>query len=72
MEVTKTPEGFQVVSAFPIDRKTYGKLVDISGRPDVPPSTPQSGVAESDISALQKSTDSNITSPDETSICDLV
>jgi hypothetical protein len=37
IEVTKTPDGNRVVSAFPIDRKTYRKLNDISGRPDVPP-----------------------------------
>ncbi len=37
VEITKTPDQNRVVSAFPIDRKTYRKLKDISGRPDVPP-----------------------------------
>ena len=41
IEVTKTPDGNRVVSAFPIDRKTYDKLVDISGRADVPPFAPR-------------------------------
>lgn len=37
-EITKTPDSMnQVVSAFHIDDKTYRKLIDISGRPDVPP-----------------------------------
>lgn len=36
LEVTKTPEGIRVVSAFPMDQKNYEKLVDISGRSDVP------------------------------------
>lgn len=38
LEVTKTPDGkHQVVSAFPMDEKSYKKLIDISGRSDVPP-----------------------------------
>ncbi len=37
LEVTKTPDGNRVVTAFQIDNKTYEKLVDISGRTDVPP-----------------------------------
>lgn len=37
IEITKTPDENRVVSAFPIDNKTYRKLEDISGRPDVPP-----------------------------------
>jgi hypothetical protein len=38
LEITKTPDcENQVVSAFPIDPRTYRKLEDISGRPDVPP-----------------------------------
>ena len=37
LEVKKTPKGNRVVSAFPIDRKTYGKIKDISGRAEFPP-----------------------------------
>ena len=37
VEITKTPDQNRVVSAFPIDKKTYKKLKDISGRTDVPP-----------------------------------
>jgi len=37
IEITKTPDQNRVVSAFPIDTKTYKKLKDISGRSDVPP-----------------------------------
>lgn len=38
LEITKTPDSMnQVVSAFHVDDKTYRKLIDISGRPDVPP-----------------------------------
>lgn len=55
LEITKTPDGNRVVSAFPIDRKTFRKLRDISGRPEVPPS-PQK-VAASEISARQKVSD---------------
>src|SRR5581483_2521116 len=51
---TKTPDGNQVVSAFPIDNKTYGKLVDISGRSDVP--SLDISPVESDISTAQKLT----------------
>jgi hypothetical protein len=41
LEVIKKPEENQVVSCYFIDKKTYNKLVDISGRSDVPPSIPQ-------------------------------
>lgn len=34
---TKTPDYCQVISAYPIDKKTYRKLVDISGRAEFPP-----------------------------------
>ncbi len=37
LEVTKTPDGNRVVSAFFVDTKTYKKIKDISGRSDVPP-----------------------------------
>ncbi|MEI6346156.1 MAG: hypothetical protein WCO79_02895 [bacterium] len=37
LEITKTPDGNRVVSAFFVDAKTYKKLKDISGRSDVPP-----------------------------------
>lgn len=38
LEITKTPDSMnQVVSAFHVDDKTYRKLIDISGRSDVPP-----------------------------------
>lgn len=37
LEVTKRPDGDQVVSAFFTDRKTYEKMKDVSGRADVPP-----------------------------------
>ena len=54
IEITKTPDGVhQVVSAFPMDSKTYRKLVDISGRPDVP--SLDISPVESDISTAQKS-----------------
>ena len=46
VEITKTPDQNRVVSAFPIDRKTYKKLKDISGRPDVPPSNVSSVESE--------------------------
>lgn len=36
LEITKTTHN-RVVSAFPIDRKTYRKMIDISGRAAVPP-----------------------------------
>lgn len=37
IEVTKTPDGNRVVSAFPINKEYYRRLVDISGRSDVSP-----------------------------------
>lgn len=37
LEITKTTHNNRVVSAFPIDRKTYRKMIDISGRAAVPP-----------------------------------
>ncbi len=37
LEITKTTTQNMVVSAFPIDRKTYRKMIDISGRAAVPP-----------------------------------
>jgi hypothetical protein len=42
IEITKTPDGNRVVSAFLISKNSYKKLIDISGRAAVPPfSTPQ-------------------------------
>ena len=59
LEVTKTPDGVhQVVSAFPVDSKTYKKMVDISGRPDVPPL--HVSAVESEISTAQKVTSDSI------------
>ena len=52
LEVTKTPDANRVVSAYSIDRKTYEKLTDISGRPDVPPL--DISPVESEISTAQK------------------
>ena len=37
IEITKTPDGNRVVSAFLISKNTYKKLIDISGRSAVPP-----------------------------------
>jgi hypothetical protein len=37
VEITKTPDGNRVVSAFPISIRYYRKLIDISGRTAVPP-----------------------------------
>lgn len=57
LEVIKNPDGNQVVSAYYMDDKTFRKLVDISGRSDVPPSIPPKGRSTaSEISAIQKST----------------
>lgn len=43
LEITKTTRDNRVVSAFSIDRKTYRKMIDISGRTAVPPfATPKS------------------------------
>ena len=37
IELTKTPDGNRVVSAFPISKGYYRRLIDISGRAAVPP-----------------------------------
>ncbi len=37
VEETKTPGISRVVSAFPMSLKDYEKLIDISGRADIPP-----------------------------------
>lgn len=37
IEITKTPRRGEVVSAFPVDNKTYRKMIDISGRAEFPP-----------------------------------
>ncbi|GEM_PF-173985 len=37
VEITKTPDGCQVVSAFPMRLEAYEKLVDYSGRAEFPP-----------------------------------
>jgi len=62
IEVIKKPDGKnQVVTAFFVPRRTFDKLVDISGRPTVPPSTLRE-VAEqqSKISDFQKPTSESI------------
>ena len=63
LEVIKNPDGNRVVSAFRIDKKTYEKLQDISGRPDVPPS--DISPVESEISTAQRISNKSIAQPEK-------
>ncbi|MFA4833563.1 MAG: hypothetical protein WC619_01800 [Patescibacteria group bacterium] len=63
LEVTKTPDGNQVVSAFPISRHTYDELVDISGRAAVPPSVPGKPGVPASLSGVRDTTNIKIAQP---------
>lgn len=71
LEVTKTPDGDRVVSAFRVDNKTYEKMTDIFGRTasrsaGFPPfATPEGEIQLSRLSGVKDSIDTSLSKTDD-------